>query len=99
MTATDADRGQVFYIYELQVESGCQGGGLGKLLMRIVDKVAAEHHMCRIVLTCFKCNEQALNFYRKGTCPNHGLCHGECNILHGRQTSTAAESMLSLSRF
>lgn len=54
---------EVLYIYELQILSDHQGVGLGRRLMIILDLLGRKYSMKLLMLTTFKFNENALNFY------------------------------------
>lgn len=53
------------YVYELHVESEHQRQGLGLELMRMAKALAIEFKMDKIMLTVFRSNLQALQFYNK----------------------------------
>ncbi len=55
----------VLYIFEIQIESEYRRCGLGKQLMRICENIARGQSMTKVVLTVFKTNNQAMNFYTK----------------------------------
>ncbi|CAK4659211.1 hypothetical protein LEN26_005525 [Aphanomyces euteiches] len=59
----DDDGDPVVYIYEIQVSSNVQRQGVGKRLMQVVELVARKYKMKFIVLTVFKSNDQAMQFY------------------------------------
>lgn len=56
---------EVLYCYEIQVESEARGKGLGKFLMLILEMIAHRAQMKKIMLTVFKENERAQNFFIK----------------------------------
>ncbi|KAK0547654.1 N alpha-acetyl-transferase [Tilletia horrida] len=59
------DEVEVAYCYELQISQNAQGCGLGKLLMRILERYARFAKMRKVVLTCFEFNTAARAFYTK----------------------------------
>lgn len=54
---------EVLYLYELQIDSLVQRNGLGKRLMHIIEMMAAQMKMRKVMLTVFKSNLNAMNFY------------------------------------
>lgn len=60
----DLEEGEeVLYCYEIQVESDARGKGLGKFLMQILEMMAHRAQMKKVMLTVFKENERANNFF------------------------------------
>lgn len=55
----------VLYIYEIHLAESARGKGLGGFLMRMVENVAREAGVEKVMLTCFLSNENALAFYHK----------------------------------
>ncbi|KAJ3370071.1 Nitrogen permease regulator 2 [Allomyces arbusculus] len=55
----------VLYCYEVQVRAGSQGHGLGRWLMNELVAIAQEVGMAKVMLTVFKINTAALQFYSK----------------------------------
>lgn len=55
----------VLYVYELQVEEAQARNGIGRMLMKLVEEVAAKHHLEWVMLTCFQSNEASQSFYKK----------------------------------
>jgi ribosomal protein S18 acetylase RimI-like enzyme len=53
----------VLYVYEIQVETAYRRKGLGRRLMAIMESIARQTEMEKVVLTVFKVNESAMNFY------------------------------------
>ena len=53
----------VLYVYEIQLESRCQGKGLGKFMMRMVELVAFQLGMSSVMLTVMQENSAALKLY------------------------------------
>lgn len=53
----------VLYIYELQVAASHQGLGIGCVLTEAAVHIGQTLRMWKILLTCFKRNEQAMRFY------------------------------------
>ncbi|KAF8585580.1 hypothetical protein K439DRAFT_1040768 [Ramaria rubella] len=58
----------VLYCYELQVTKTCRGHGLGKLLVQILEKVARQWSMEKIMLTVLTVNIAAIRFYQREGC-------------------------------
>lgn len=54
---------EVLYCYEIQLESGARGKGLGKFLMQILEMMAHRTQMKKVMLTVLKQNERAINFF------------------------------------
>jgi len=55
----------VLYCYEIQLIEAVQRRGLGGHLMHILYKLAERFKMKKVILTVFKHNPQALNFYQQ----------------------------------
>ncbi|GAA5848433.1 hypothetical protein JCM5353_000241 [Sporobolomyces roseus] len=55
----------VVYCYELQVEAGCKGMGVGRSVMDTLNRIGKEMKMDKTMLTVFKANASAVKFYRK----------------------------------
>lgn len=53
----------VMYVYELQVHSAHQSLGIGRHLTEITVQIGRALRMWKVMLTCFKRNEQAMRFY------------------------------------
>lgn len=63
---TGADKNEcALYVYELHVDTEHQRQGLGGELMRMAKALAAEFKMDKIMLTVFRSNQPALQFYNK----------------------------------
>eukprot|EP00586_Coscinodiscus_wailesii_P009610 CAMPEP_0172507346 /NCGR_PEP_ID=MMETSP1066-20121228/203012_1 /TAXON_ID=671091 /ORGANISM="Coscinodiscus wailesii, Strain CCMP2513" /LENGTH=167 /DNA_ID=CAMNT_0013284869 /DNA_START=380 /DNA_END=883 /DNA_ORIENTATION=- len=56
---------EILYLYEIQVRASSRGYGLGRRLMTILEHVAMRSGMRRVVLTVFRNNVSAMNFYIK----------------------------------
>lgn len=54
----------MLYVYELQVGASCRRLGLGEHLMKILELVALQFDMTKLMLTVFKNNHGAMGFYR-----------------------------------
>ncbi|KDQ63674.1 hypothetical protein JAAARDRAFT_29703 [Jaapia argillacea MUCL 33604] len=54
----------VVYCYELQVAKSAQRFGIGKVLMQQLAHIGLHFGMTRVMLTAFKSNIDACNFYR-----------------------------------
>ena len=59
------DGSRVLYLYELQVDAGHQGHGLGQCTVEQLKVLCAKTGMSKIVLTVFKANAKAVDFYRR----------------------------------
>lgn len=55
----------VLYIYEIHLTESARGKGVGGWLMELIENVAREAAVEKIMLTCFLSNANALAFYRK----------------------------------
>ncbi|KAF7189729.1 N-alpha-acetyltransferase 40 [Pseudocercospora fuligena] len=55
----------VLYIYEIHLVEAARGCGLGKNLMDTAEKIARCLGMEKVMLTCFKSNKKAYNFYER----------------------------------
>lgn len=55
----------VLYCYELQVKHSHRGQKIGAQLMSIIAQIAAHYKMWKTMLTVFKANVAAINFYTK----------------------------------
>lgn len=53
------------YVYELHVDPGHQRQGLGENLMKFAKVMAVDYKMDKVMLTVFRSNAQALQFYKK----------------------------------
>lgn len=79
----------VLYLYEIQISSKYQRQGLGKKLMSVIEQIGQEAEMPKIVLTVFKANKEAMEFYVEKlnydideTSPsNHGQTNADYEIL------------------
>lgn len=56
---------EALYVYELQLSEAVQRRGLGKHLMIVLELVARQQRMHKIVLTVLKANAAALRFYEQ----------------------------------
>jgi len=54
----------VLYLYEIQIDSLYHRQGLGKNIMAIIEKIAKISDMKKVMLTCFKSNKPAMDFYK-----------------------------------
>lgn len=54
----------VLYLYEIQIDSLYHRQGLGKKVMSIIEKIAKNADMPKVMLTCFKSNKPAMDFYK-----------------------------------
>lgn len=55
----------VLYVYELHIDTEHQRQGLGEELMQMAKVLAVEFKMDKVMLTVFKSNKPALQFYNK----------------------------------
>ena len=55
----------VLYVYEIQVDHRFQRLGLGKALMAISEQIAVRAEVPKIMLTVFKKNQDAMEFYKR----------------------------------
>jgi ribosomal protein S18 acetylase RimI-like enzyme len=55
----------VLYCYELQISHSYQGKGIGKHIMELLNQFQKSCQMKKVMLTCFKINSSAMNFYLK----------------------------------
>ena len=53
----------MLYVYEIQLESRCQGKGLGKYMMKMIELVAFQLEMACVMLTVMQENLAALKLY------------------------------------
>jgi ribosomal protein S18 acetylase RimI-like enzyme len=55
----------VLYVYEIQVAASAQGKGLGKKLMLMLESIAHDTSMKKVMLTVFESNAKARGFYER----------------------------------
>ena len=55
----------VLYIYEIQVADGFQRKGMGQALMLLLEEVARQTQMTKVMLTVFNQNVEGMKFYRE----------------------------------
>ena len=55
----------VLYIYEIHLDNGTRGKGLGRSLMKMAENIAKRVGVEKVMLTCFKSNGNARSFYEK----------------------------------
>ena len=55
----------VLYVYEIQIDETFRRQGLGQKLMDIAEKIAGKAGMAKVMLTVFKANTSAMDFYQK----------------------------------
>lgn len=58
----------VLYIYEIQVAEAYRRKGLGQKLMALMEQIGCAVQMSKILLTVFKKNTQAMQFYTEKLC-------------------------------
>jgi len=56
---------EVLYCYEIQLVDAVRGNGLGKFMMQVLELMALKAKMKKVLLTVFKANERAINFFNK----------------------------------
>lgn len=61
----DKPTAEVLYLYEIQINALVQRNGLGKRMMDILEMIAMEYGMRKVMLTVFKTNKEAMAFYKK----------------------------------
>lgn len=72
------------YIYEIQLHGDCQGRGLGRRLMNLLEELGRHLGMTKMKLTVFRNNEAASQFYTRlrykvdGSSPSQWGLHEEC---------------------
>lgn len=54
----------VLYVYEIQLEKELRRKGLGKLMLKMLELLMVKAEMVKIMLTCFKHNPAASNFFK-----------------------------------
>lgn len=60
----DVDHGDVvLYCYELQLEPEVRRKGLGRFMMSALESMASRNQMLKVILTVFKHNPSAIQFY------------------------------------
>ena len=72
----------VLFVYELQVAASRRGAGLGRLFMSIVTGFQTQYCFKKTMLTCFKHNLTALEFYKTigfGIDCNSPSCYGSAD--------------------
>ena len=55
----------VLYVYEIQIDEKFRRQGLGKRLMGIAEEIAAKAEVSKVLLTVFKSNQVAMDFYKR----------------------------------
>lgn len=56
---------EVLYLYEIQIQPIAQKNGLGRRMMQIMEIIAMNMKMRKVMLTVFKSNKSAMGFYRR----------------------------------
>jgi len=56
---------EVLYCYEIQLSEEVRGKGLGKFFLQILELMAMKAKMKKVILTVFKANTRAVNFFTK----------------------------------
>jgi len=55
----------ILYLYEIQIDPRLQRQNIGKKLMTMTQIIAMKMKMTKVILTVFKFNNQAMDFYKK----------------------------------
>lgn len=55
----------VAYCYEIQLKESARGKGLGEYLMKLLEEIGKRWQMDKVMLTVFKANKGAFDFYIK----------------------------------
>jgi ribosomal protein S18 acetylase RimI-like enzyme len=55
----------VLYVYEIQIDEKFRRQGLGKKLMGISEQIGAKAEVSKVLLTVFKSNQAAMEFYKR----------------------------------
>jgi ribosomal protein S18 acetylase RimI-like enzyme len=55
----------VLYVYEIQIDEKVRRQGLGKKLMAIAEEIGAKAEVSKVLLTVFKSNQAAMDFYKR----------------------------------
>ena len=82
----------VLFCYELQVSALFQGCRIGRRLMEIEKEISNKRNMWKVMLTCFKINSRALEFYKKigfdvdVNSPSHHGAEADYEILSDKAT-------------
>jgi len=91
----DMDYGrQVLYCYEIQLEPSVRRFGLGKHIMKTLEEIASSTRLTLVVLTVFKHNPSALEFFQRvgyeidETCPEEE--EGKDYFIMSRRMQTTA---------
>ncbi|KAG6911912.1 hypothetical protein DXG01_000159 [Tephrocybe rancida] len=58
------EKENILYCYDLQIRQAHQRTGMGKLLMRILERIGTAWSMEKVMLTVFKANGNAMKFYQ-----------------------------------
>ncbi|CCG81497.1 putative GNAT family acetyltransferase Nat4 [Taphrina deformans PYCC 5710] len=61
----DEENEAVMYCYEVQLDVGLRGQGIGTRLMGLVEALAVDHRLHRSMLTAFVANNAAMSFYKR----------------------------------
>lgn len=64
----------VIYCYEIHINSRCHSLGLGSALVQAMEILGSQTGMAKCMLTVFKSNESARNFYQKRGYVKDGIC-------------------------
>ncbi|CAO3687321.1 unnamed protein product [Umbelopsis vinacea] len=67
-TMDDDILADVAYCYELQIDKKERGKGLGEHFMKLLEEIGKCWKMDKVMLTVFKANTKAFNFYTKKLC-------------------------------
>jgi len=55
----------VLYCYEIQLEESLRRKGIGKVMMKVLELIMNKNELVKIMLTVFKHNEAATDFFKK----------------------------------
>jgi ribosomal protein S18 acetylase RimI-like enzyme len=61
----DSPSEAVLYVYELQIRDRHRRQGLGRKVMSIMEKMAQDFELPKVMLTVFYSNEKAMEFYKR----------------------------------
>lgn len=64
MDDEDSPQCVVLYVYEIQVAANFRKQGIGQRLMSLVEHIARFNEMDKVLLTVFKSNNSAMDFYK-----------------------------------
>lgn len=59
----DHPQNEVLYLYEIQIDESARRNGIGKRMMQLLEIIAMQMQMRKVVLTVFHSNKSAMDFY------------------------------------